>query len=190
MGCCATLSVYVGLVPTSPREMSGGKRRAEASELSAAETLNSAATPWLERRLPSASPKLDGLFCKRSPLFACLCRSDASRASSSGVCGAQPHAHQWILLQPGIRHLLVPFDGPLAACTRRRVREIQNVPRLSQRMINGRRRRSFRGDACLLIDGCKRDCCGFAALPSKASSLTIASRKSLCCTAQRARRTH
>jgi hypothetical protein len=35
-----------GLVPASPREMSGGKRRAEASELSAAETLNSAATPW------------------------------------------------------------------------------------------------------------------------------------------------
>ena len=170
--------------------MSGGKRRAEASELGAAETLNSAATPWLERRLPSAGPKLDGLFCKRSLLFACLCRSDASRASSSGVCGAQPHAHQWILLQPGICHLLVPFDGPLAACTRRRVREIQNVPRLLQRMINGQRRRSFRGDACLLIDGCKRDCCGFAALPSKASSLTIASRESLCCSAQRAQCIH
>ena len=126
------------------REMSGGKRRAEASELGAAETLNSAATPWLKRRLPSAGPKLDGLFCERSLLFACLCRSDASRASGSGVCGAQPHAHQWILLQPGIRHLLVPFDGPLAAWIRRRVREIQNVPRL-QRMINDRRRRSFRG---------------------------------------------
>ena len=41
-----------------------------------------------------------------------------------------------------------------------------------------------------LIDGCKRDCCGFAALPSKASSLTIASRKSRCCSAQRARRIH
>ena len=90
-------------VPTSPREMSEGKPR-RASELGAAKTLNSAATPWLERRLPSAGPKLDGLFCKRSLLFACLCRSDASRASSSGVCGAQPHAHQWILLQPGIRH--------------------------------------------------------------------------------------
>ena len=63
-----------------------------------------AVTPWLNRRLPSAGPKSDGLFCKLSLLFACLCGSDASRAPSSGVCAAQPHTHQRILLQPRIRH--------------------------------------------------------------------------------------
>ena len=178
-------------VPTSPREMSGGKRRAEASELGAAETLNSAATPWLERRLPSAGPKLDGLFCKRSLLFACLCRSDASRASSSGVCGAHPHAHQWILLQPGIRHLLVPFDGP----RRRLALDAGYVKSKRSKIIAAHDERPTlpfvpREATLVLIGGCKRDCCGFAALPSKASSLTIASRKSLCCTAQRARCIH
>jgi hypothetical protein len=63
-----------------------------------------AAAPWLNRRLPSAGPKSDGLFCKLSLLFACLCGSDASRAASSCVCAAQPHTHQRILLQPRIRH--------------------------------------------------------------------------------------
>src|SRR5208337_3837509 len=104
--------------PTNPREKSGGKRRVKASELGAVEALNSAATPRLNRSLPSAGPKSDGLFCNRSLLFACLCRSHASRASSSGVCGAQPHAHQWILLQPRVRHSLVLVEcsfGFLAA---------------------------------------------------------------------------
>ena len=84
-----------------------------------------AVTPWLNRRLPSAGPKSDGLFSKLSLLFSCLRRSDASRtpssgvyaaqphtsrAPSSGVCAAQPHTHQRILLQPRIRHSLVPFE--------------------------------------------------------------------------------
>jgi len=55
-------------------------------------------TPWLNRSLPSAGPKSDGLFCKLSLLFANLRRSDASRAPSSCVCAAQPHTHQRILL--------------------------------------------------------------------------------------------
>jgi hypothetical protein len=63
-----------------------------------------AVTPWLNRRLPSAGPKSNGLFCELSLLFACLGRSDASRAPSSCVCAAQPHTHQRILLQPRIRH--------------------------------------------------------------------------------------
>jgi hypothetical protein len=63
-----------------------------------------AVTPWLNRRLPSAGPKSDGLFCKLGLSFACLCRSDASRAPSSCVRAAQPHTHQRILLQPRIRH--------------------------------------------------------------------------------------
>jgi hypothetical protein len=63
-----------------------------------------AVTPWLNRKLPGAGPKSDGQFCKLSLLFACLRRSDDSRAPSSCVCAAQPHTHQRILLQPRIRH--------------------------------------------------------------------------------------
>src|SRR5208337_5646066 len=69
-----------------------------------------AVTLWLNRRLPSAGPKSNGLLCKLSLLFSCLRRSDASRAPSSCVCAAQPHTHQRILLQPRIPHSLVPFE--------------------------------------------------------------------------------
>jgi hypothetical protein len=63
-----------------------------------------AVTRRLNSRLPSAGPKSHGLSRKLGLLFARLCRSDASRAPSSRVCAAQPHTHQRILLQPGIRH--------------------------------------------------------------------------------------
>src|SRR5271157_48681 len=47
-----------------------------------------AMTLWLNCRLPSGGPKSDRLFCKLSLLFACLCRSRASRAPSSCVCAS------------------------------------------------------------------------------------------------------
>jgi hypothetical protein len=76
-----------------------------------------AVTLWLNRRLPSAGPKSDGLFCKLSFLFACLCRCDASRAPSSCICAAQPHTHQWILLRPRVCHSLIPFEQCWTSCS-------------------------------------------------------------------------
>jgi len=88
-----------------------------------------AVTPWLNRRLPSAGPKSDGLFCKLSLLSSCLRRSDASRAPRSCVCAAQPHTHQRILLQPRIRHSLVRFEhsGELRAASQAKHPSIVSV---------------------------------------------------------------
>lgn len=104
---------------------------------------NSATTPRFDRSLPSAGPKSDRLFRERSLLFACLRRSGASRASSGGVCGAQPHAHQRILLQPGIRHLTCSLRWPALWL---KLDVAQDVPRILQCIMNGQRCRSFRGE--------------------------------------------
>ena len=104
---------------------------------------NSATTPRLDRSLPSAGPKSDRSFRERSLLFACLRRSGASRASSGGVCGAQPHAHQRILLQPGIRHLTCSLRWPALWL---KLDVAQDVPRILQCIMNDQRRRSFRGE--------------------------------------------
>ena len=104
---------------------------------------NSATTPRLDRSLPSAGPKSDRLFRERSLLFACLRRSGASRASSGGVCDAQPHAHQRILLQPGIRHLTCSLRWPALWL---KLDVAQDVPRILQCIMNGQRCRSFRGE--------------------------------------------
>lgn len=104
---------------------------------------NSATTPRLDRSLPSAGPKSDRLFRERSLSFACLRRSGASRASSGGVCGAQPHAHQRILLQPGIRHLTCSLRWPALWL---KLDVAQDVPRILQCIMNGQRCRSFRGE--------------------------------------------
>ena len=74
---------------------------------------------------------------------ACLRRSGASRASSGGVCGAQPHAHQRILLQPGIRHLTCSPRWPALWL---KLDVAQDVPRILQCIMNGQRCRSFRGE--------------------------------------------
>ncbi len=89
-----------------------------------------AVTPWLNRRPPSAGPKSDGLFCKLSLLFSCLRRSDASRAPSSGVCAAQPHTHQRILLQPGFAIRLFPLNTVLNFVQHRKLNASPSAPRL------------------------------------------------------------
>ncbi len=73
-----------------------------------------------------------------------LRRSGASCASGSGVCGAQPHAHQGILLQPGIRHLTCSLRWPASWLA---LDVAQDVPTILQCIMNGQRCRSFRGEA-------------------------------------------